>query len=68
MQELSIPQNKKAGRGGRKLVWLGKDLLVQLGKRKAYTQWNKDMSPRKNTGMLSGHAEIRIGKPRHRWN
>ena len=25
-EELSIPQNKKAGRGGRKPVWLSKDL------------------------------------------
>ena len=30
MQELSIPQNKKAGKGGRKPAWLGKGLLVKL--------------------------------------
>lgn len=29
-QELSVPQNKKAGREGRKPTWLGKDLLVRL--------------------------------------
>ena len=29
-QELSIPLNKKVGRGGRKPAWLGKDLLGVL--------------------------------------
>ena len=39
-QELSIPQNKKAGTGGRKLVWLDKDLLVNLREKKhKYRQW-----------------------------
>ena len=34
VQELSIPQNKKAGRGGRKLAWLGKDLLGKWREKK----------------------------------
>ena len=33
-QELSIPQNRKVGRGSRKLAWLGKDLLVRLKEKK----------------------------------
>jgi len=31
---LSIPQYKKAGRGGRKLALLGKNLLVKLREKK----------------------------------
>ena len=33
-QELSIPKYKKSSRGGRKLTWLRKDLLVKLRKKK----------------------------------
>ena len=33
-QELSIPQNKRASRGGRKLAWLGKDLLGKWREKK----------------------------------
>lgn len=32
LQELSIPQNKKAGRGGRKQSWFHKDCLETEGK------------------------------------
>jgi len=42
MKELSILQNKTAGRRGRKSVWLGKDLLVKLREEKGkYTQWKQ---------------------------
>ena len=41
-QELSVPLNKKAGRGGRKTVWLGKDLLrVLRAKKGAYKLWKQ---------------------------
>jgi len=41
-QELSVPQNKKAGRGGRKKAWLGKDLLVKLREEDGiYQQWKQ---------------------------
>ena len=40
VQELSIPQNKKSDRQGRKPAWLSKDLLVRLRERKKkYKQW-----------------------------
>ena len=39
-QVLSIPWNKKAGRGGRKPARFGKDLLVRLREKKVkYRQW-----------------------------
>ena len=41
-QELSVPLNKKAGRGGRKLAWLSKDLLGKLrAKKGAYKLWKQ---------------------------
>ena len=41
-QELSVPQNKKAGRGGRKKAWLGKDLLVKLREKyRLYQLWKQ---------------------------
>ena len=69
-QELSIPQNKKPGRGGRKLAWLGKDLLVKLRKKEGHIQamGRRNVLPGKNSGMLSGLAEMGLGKPRNRWN
>ena len=63
-QELSVPLNKKAGRGGRKLAWLSKDLLRQ---RKLHTSsGNKGVSPGKNKEMLSRLADMGSGKPRRR--
>ena len=41
-QELSVPLNKKVGRRGRKLAWLGKDLLGTLRVKKgAYKLWKQ---------------------------
>ena len=37
-QELSVPQNKKAGRRSRIPAWLGKDLLVRLREKKGIVQ------------------------------
>jgi len=42
VQEFSIPQHKKASRGGRKLVWLSKDMLVKLmEKKETCRQWKQ---------------------------
>jgi len=38
VQELSIPQNKKAGRKGRKPAWLGKDTAGQTEGKEGYVQ------------------------------
>ena len=51
-QELSVPQNKKAGRGGRK-------------RRDCTSCRNKGVSPGENTGMLSRLVERELGKPRY---
>ena len=41
-QELPVPLNKKAGRGGTKLAWLRKDLLGKLkAKKGAYKLWKQ---------------------------
>ncbi|KFZ48070.1 hypothetical protein N321_02745, partial [Antrostomus carolinensis] len=41
-QELCIPQHKKSSRGGRKLAWLSKDLLVKLREKKEmYREWKQ---------------------------
>jgi len=41
-QELSIPQQKKSSRGGKKLAWLSKDLLAKLRENnKNYRQWKQ---------------------------
>lgn len=40
VQELSIPQNKKAGRGGRKQAWFGKDCLV-IERKEGKLQWKQ---------------------------
>ena len=41
-EELSIPQNKKSGRGGRKPAWLGNNLLGMLrAKKGAYKLWKQ---------------------------
>jgi len=67
VQELSIPQNKKPGQGDKKLPWLGKDL--QSNSRRACPgSENKDVSPVKNTEMLSRCVEMGLGNPKHRWN
>lgn len=68
VQELSIPQNKKAGRGGRKQAWFGKDCLVILREKKGNYNGSKGVSPGLNTGVLSGHAEMGLGNPRYRRN
>lgn len=43
VQELSIPQNKKSDRQGRKPAWLSKDLLVKVRENKEmYRQWKQE--------------------------
>lgn len=50
-------------------TWLSKDLMVKLRVgRKCTGSGSRDMWPRKNTGMLSGCAEMWSGKPKYRWN
>lgn len=58
-------QAEKAGnqRGLARTCW------SNWGKRMGYiSNGNKDMAPRKNTGMLSRLAEVGLEKPRCRWN
>ena len=41
-QRLSIPQQKKLSRGGRRLAWLSKDLQLKLReKREMYRKWKQ---------------------------
>ncbi|KFZ45983.1 hypothetical protein N321_04792, partial [Antrostomus carolinensis] len=41
-QELTIHRHKKSSRGGKKLAWLSKDLLVKLREKKEiYRQWKQ---------------------------
>jgi len=57
VQELSASQCRKTNRGSRKPAWLSKDLLVELWDKKDIGSGNKNVLPRKNTKMLSGHTK-----------
>ena len=64
VQELSNLQDKKSSRGGRKLAWLGKSLLVRVRERKCAGSGSRIEWPAKNREMLSGCAWMGAGKPR----
>ena len=44
-QDQCIPRSKKSGKGGKRLVWMSKELVDKLkGKKKVHEMWKKDLS------------------------
>lgn len=67
IQRLSLTQHLKSSKGGRKQVWLNKDLLVKLREKEEMYSESRGVWPGKNTGMPFRHAEIESEKQRCRW-
>ena len=66
-QELPVPLNKKAGRGGTKLAWLRKDLLGKLkAKKGAYKLWKQGRVTWEEFKDAVQTCRGGSGKPRHR--
>lgn len=66
-QELFIPVNTKAGRGGRKPAWLSKDLLGKLkAKKGAYKLWKQGRVIWEEFKDAVQTCRGGSGKPRHR--
>ena len=77
VQCLSIPRQKKLSKGGRRPLWLCKDLQLKLREKKGNVQKKRRKCTESgsrvvyaegNAGLLSKCVEIGLGKPRHRWS
>ena len=59
VQWLSIPRQKKSSKGGRRPLWLCKDLQLKLREKKElYRKWKQGCVSCRNTGLLSVCVEI----------